>query len=62
MPSQELFEAKAYLEPEIFQRMERSRMQKRRISRSHWVGDAILEKIERDEQPGQVASVKKRRS
>ena len=49
-----------YLEPDEFERMERLRKERRRVGRSAWGAEAMLEKIAREEkklQPTQDAPV-----
>ena len=49
MPSTRLIPIRIYIEPTIFERMERIRVTLRRITKSRFGEDAILEKVERME-------------
>jgi len=37
-----------YVPPKVLKKIEEARSAQRRMSRSHWLEDAILEKLERD--------------
>jgi hypothetical protein len=50
MPTTSLKPVRSYLDPGIYNRMEESRAGLRKVSRSRFIEDAILEKLERMEQ------------
>lgn len=50
MPTTRLVPVRSYLDPTIYERMEHVRGRLRRITKSRFVEDAILEKLERMEE------------
>lgn len=64
MPTTKLIPIRSYVEPTIFERMERVRTSLRRITKSRFVEDAILEKVERmeDSRPIPFASGTRKRA
>lgn len=51
MPTTRLIEVKAYLDPDIFDWMERERAQMRRTSKSQFMNLCVLERMERLREP-----------
>ncbi len=49
MPTTSLEPVRSYLEPRVFERMETARSRMRKVSRSKFIEDAIVEKLERME-------------
>lgn len=47
MPTTRLVGVRSYIEPSIYEEMEEARATMRRYSRSRFIEDAILEKVER---------------
>ena len=62
MPTTRLKPVRSYVEPAIFARMEQARSGMRRVTRSRFVEDAILEKLERMEPRPTHDSPRRRRS
>ena len=65
VPTTRLVPVRSYMEPTLYDRMEQVRARLRRTSRSRFVEDAILEKVERMEgviSPIQIAPNKRRRA
>lgn len=50
MPTTTLKPVRSYLDPSIYDRMEQARAGMRKVSRSRFIEDAILEKMDRMEQ------------